>query len=65
MGKNGDSKKALKPGKAAGSPEVCAEIILASEEVETSVTMEPCRNGKRMLDEWQTSVQGKRKSKKL
>ena len=51
--------KVIKPRKAAGPSEVCAEMISASGEVEVSVMMELCQrvlDGKGMLDEWQTSV---------
>ena len=49
----------IKPGKAAGPSEVCAEMISANGEVGVSVMMELCQrvlDGKRMPDEWQTSV---------
>ena len=49
----------IKPGKAAGPSEVCAEIIFASGKVGVSVTVELCQrvlDGKGMPDEWQTSV---------
>ena len=51
--------KVTKPGKAAGPSEVCSEMISASGEVGVSVMVELCQcmlNGKRMPDEWQTSV---------
>ena len=51
--------KAMKPGKAARPPEVCAEMISASVEVGVSVMVELCQyvlDGKGMPDEWQTSV---------
>ena len=51
--------KAIKPGKAAGPSEVCAEIIFFSGEVGITVTMELCLrvlDGKRMLNEWQMSL---------
>ena len=51
--------KVMKPGKAAGPSEVCAEMISASEEVEVSLMLELCQHvldGKGMPDEWQTSV---------
>ena len=51
--------KVMKPGNAAGPSEVCAEIISASGEVGVSVMVELCQwvlDGKRMPDEWQTSV---------
>ena len=47
--------KVMKPGKAAGPSEVCAEMISASGEVGVSVMMELCQHvldGKRMADEW-------------
>ena len=51
--------KVIKPGKARGASEVCAEMISASEEVEISVIIELCQRvlkEKGMPDEWQTSV---------
>ena len=51
--------KEIKPRKAAGPSEVCAEIISASAEVGVSVMVELCQrvlNGKGMPDESQTSV---------
>ena len=51
--------KVMKPGKAAGSSEVFAEMISASGEVGVSVMVEFCQrvlNGKGMPDEWQISV---------
>ena len=51
--------KVMKPGKAAGPSEVCAEIISASREVRVSVMVELCQlllDGKGMLNRWQTSV---------
>ena len=51
--------KVMKPGKAAGPSEICAEMISASAEVVDSVMVEFCQ---RVLDEkempykWQTSV---------
>ena len=51
--------KVMKPGKAAGSSEVCAKMISASGEVRVSVMVELCQrmsDGKGMPDEWQTSV---------
>ena len=51
--------KVMKPGKAAGLYEVCAEMICASEDVGVSVMVELCQrvlDGKGMPDEWQTSV---------
>ena len=47
------------PVKEARPSEVCAETISARDEVETSVMKETCQrvvDGKRMLDDWQTSV---------
>ena len=46
--------KMMKPEKAAGPSEVCAEMISASEEVGVSVMVELCQrmlDGKGMLDE--------------
>ena len=51
--------KAMKPGKAPGPSEVCAEMISTSGEVGVSVMVELCQrvlDGKGMPDEWQTSV---------
>ena len=51
--------KVMKPGKAAGSSEVYAEMISASGELGVSVMVELCQcllDGKGMQDEWQTSV---------
>ena len=51
--------KVMKLGKAAGPCEVYAEMIFASGEVGINVMMELCQHlldGKRMPDEWQTSV---------
>ena len=51
--------KEIKPRKAAGPSEVCAEIISASAEVGVNVMVELCQrvlNGKGMPDESQTSV---------
>ena len=51
--------KVIKLEKAAGPSKVCAEMISASEEVGVSVMVELCQrvlDGKRMSDEWQTSV---------
>ena len=45
----------MKPGKAAGPFEVCAEMISASGVVGVSVMVELCQrvlDGKRMPDEW-------------
>ena len=52
------SIKVMKPGKAAGSSKVCAEIS-AGGEVGVSVMVELCQrvlDGKGVPDEWQTSV---------
>ena len=49
----------MKPGKAAGPSELCAEMISASGIVGVSVMVELCQRvlrGKGMPDEWQTSV---------
>ena len=51
--------KVMRPGKAAGLPKVCAEMISANGEVGVSVMVELCQrvlDGKGMPDEWQTSV---------
>ena len=51
--------KVIKPGKAVGPSEVCAEMASASVEVRVSVMVELCQwmlDGKGMPDEWQTSV---------
>ena len=51
--------KVMKPGKAAGPSEVCAEMISASGEVGVSVMVELFQrvlDGKGMRNEWQTSV---------
>ena len=51
--------KVMKPEKAAGRSEVCAEMISASGELGVSVMAELCQrvlDGKGMSDEWQTSV---------
>ena len=51
--------KVMKPGKAAEPSEACAEMISASREVGVSLMVELCQrmlDGKRMPDEWQTSV---------
>ena len=51
--------KVMKPGKAAGSSEVWAEMISASGVVGVSVMVELCQrvlDEKGMPDEWQTSV---------
>ena len=51
--------KVMKPGRAAGPSEVCAEMISASGEVGFSVMVELCQrvlDGKGKPDEWQTSV---------
>ena len=51
--------KVMKPGKAARPSEVCEEMISASGEVGVSVMVELCQrvlDGKKMPDEWQTSV---------
>ena len=51
--------KVMKPGKAAGPSEVCAEILSASGEVGVNVMVELCQHvfdEKGMTDEWQTSV---------
>ena len=51
--------KVIKPGKAAGPSEVCAEMISASGEVGVSVMVGLCQrwlDEKGMRDEWQTSV---------
>ena len=51
--------KVMKPGKAAGSSEVCTEMISAGGEVGVSVMVELCQrvlDGKGMPDEWQTNV---------
>ena len=50
---------AIKPGKADGSSEICAEIMSASAELRISVMVELCQrvlHRKEMPDEWQTSV---------
>ena len=50
--------KVMKPGKAAGPSEVCAEMISASG-VGVRVMVKLCQrvlNGKEIPDEWQTSV---------
>ena len=65
--------KVMKPGKAAGPSEVCAEMTYASREVGISVMVELCQrvlDGEEMPDEWQTSVlvpifKGKGRCKKL
>ena len=49
----------IKPGKAAGPTEVCAEMISASGEVGVSAMLELCQrvlDGKGTTDERQTSV---------
>ena len=46
--------KAIRPGKAAGTPEVCAEMTAVNGEVGKSVMMEFCQSmldGKEMPDE--------------
>ena len=52
--------KVMKPGKAAGPSEVCAEMMIsACGEVGVSVMVELCQrvfDGKGMPDEWQISV---------
>ena len=51
--------KVIKPEKAAGPSELCAEMISASGKVGGSVMVELCQHvldGKGMPDEWQTSV---------
>ena len=51
--------KVMKPGKAVGPYEVCAEMISVSGEVGISVMVELCQrvlDRKGMPDEWQTSV---------
>ena len=51
--------KVMKPGKATGPSELCAEMISASGEVGVSVMVELCQcvlDGKGMPDERQTSV---------
>ena len=51
--------KVMKPVKAAGPSEVCAEMISARGEVGVSVMVELCQcvlDGKGMPDEWQISV---------
>ena len=50
--------KVMKPRKAAGPSEVCAEMISDSGEVGVSVMVELCQRvlgGKGISDEWQTS----------
>ena len=47
--------KVMKPGKASGPSEVCAEIISASREVDVNVMVELCQHvldGREMPDEW-------------
>ena len=49
----------MKPRKVAGPSEVCAQMIPATGEVGVSVMVELFQcvlDGKRMADEWQTSV---------
>ena len=49
----------MKSGKAAGSSEVCGEMISASGEVKVSMMVDLCQcmlDGKGIPDEWQTSV---------
>ena len=49
----------MKPGKAAGPSEVCAEMTSASGEVGVDLMVELCQHAldrKGMPDEWQTSV---------
>ena len=51
--------KVMKPGKAAGPFEVCAEIKSASGKVGVSVMVKLCQcvlDGKGMSDEWQTNA---------
>ena len=51
--------KAMKPGKEAGPSKVCPKMISANGKVGISVMMELCQrvlDGKRMPDDWQTSV---------
>ena len=51
--------KMMKPGKAAGPSEVCAEMISARGEERVSEMVEVCQrmlDGKGTPDEWQTSV---------
>ena len=51
--------KAMKPGKAVGPYEVCAQMISARGEIGVSVMVELCQrvlDGKEMPDEWQKSV---------
>ena len=51
--------KVMKPGKAAGPSEVCAEMISASGEVGVSGMLELCQcvlDGNGMPNEWQTNV---------
>ena len=48
--------KVMKPGKAAGFSEVCAQMISASGKVRVSVMVELCQHvldGKGMPNEWQ------------
>ena len=52
--------KSMQPEKATGASKVCADMISTSGKVRISVTLELCQrvlDGKRMSDEWQTSVQ--------
>ena len=51
--------KVMKPKKAAGPSEVCAEMIYVSGEVGVNVMVELCQrvlDGKGMPDKWHTSV---------
>ena len=51
--------KVMKPAKAAGPSEVCAEMTFASGKVGVSAMMDLCQrvlDGKEMPDEWQTSM---------
>ena len=51
--------KVMKPGKAAGTSKVCANMISANEEVGVSVMVKLCQrmlDRKGIPDEWQTSV---------
>ena len=61
--------KVMKPGKAAGPSEVCAEMISASGEVGASVMVELCQrvlDGKGMANKCAgTNFQGKEGCKKL
>ena len=48
--------KTMKPGKAAGSCNVCAKMIFASGSVEIGVMLELVLDGTAMPDEWLASV---------